>query len=77
MGSAAFVGLVRVWCISVAVEGACVRDCRGLGLCAVGRVGSSAGGECVRGKGNVVTVCWRMGGGGEDRGNSGKEEQKE
>jgi hypothetical protein len=27
------------WCISVVVEGAWVRDCRGLGLCTVGTVG--------------------------------------
>jgi hypothetical protein len=30
--------------ISVVVEGACVRDCRGLGLCIVGTVGYSVGG---------------------------------
>jgi hypothetical protein len=35
-------------CISVVVvEGISVRDCRGLGLCAVGRAGKSACGECV------------------------------
>jgi hypothetical protein len=36
-------------CISVVMQGACVRDCRGLGLCKVSIVGWSAGGECVRG----------------------------
>jgi hypothetical protein len=36
-------------CISVVVvEGACVRDCRGLGFCTVGTVGLSAGGDCRR-----------------------------
>jgi hypothetical protein len=41
-------------CISV-VEGACVRDCRGLGLCKVDIVGWSAGGECVGVRGSLVT----------------------
>jgi hypothetical protein len=26
-------------CISIVVEGVCVRDCRGVGLCTFGRVG--------------------------------------
>jgi hypothetical protein len=44
-------------CISVVVvEGACVRDCRGLGLCEVGIVGWSVGDECVGGRGSLVTV---------------------
>jgi hypothetical protein len=38
-------------CISVVVvEGACVRDCRVLGLCAVGTVSEPAGGECAGGR---------------------------
>jgi hypothetical protein len=41
--------------ISVVVEGACVRDCRGLGLCTVGTVGSSSGCECVEASGSMVT----------------------
>jgi hypothetical protein len=48
-------------CISVVMEGACVRDCRNLGLCKVGVVGWSAGDECVRGRDSLVTVCGRMG----------------
>jgi hypothetical protein len=40
----------------VVVKGACVRDCRGLGLYTVG----TAGGECVGGRGSIVKV-------GEDR----------
>jgi hypothetical protein len=40
-----------VWVYSVVVvEGACVRDCRELGLCKVGIVGWSAGDECVGGE---------------------------
>jgi hypothetical protein len=43
-------------CISVVVvEGTCIWDCRGLGLCLVGTIGYSVGGECVGGRGNVVT----------------------
>jgi hypothetical protein len=39
MGLLSFVALVCVWYIPVVVvEGACVRDCRGLGLCIVGTV---------------------------------------
>jgi hypothetical protein len=41
-------------CISVAVvDGACVRDCMGLGLCIVGTVGYSVGHECVGGRDHV------------------------
>jgi hypothetical protein len=36
--------------------GVSVRDCRGLGLCTVGTVGQSVGGECIGWKGSVVTV---------------------
>jgi hypothetical protein len=37
MGTARFCGLS---CIStIVVEGACVRDCRGMGLCTFGTVG--------------------------------------
>jgi hypothetical protein len=42
-------------CISVVVEGAYDRDCRGLRLCKVGIVGWSAGDECVGGWGSQVT----------------------
>jgi hypothetical protein len=36
METAGFLALVCVGCISVVVvEGACVRDCKGLGLCTV------------------------------------------
>jgi hypothetical protein len=52
-------------CISVVVEGACVRDCRGLGFCKVGIVGWSAGHECVGGSDSLVTSWGRMGGEGE------------
>jgi hypothetical protein len=57
----------------VVVEGACVQDCRGLGLCTVGTVGQSAGGEFVGGRVSVVTGWEKIGGGGEDRGQSGLE----
>jgi hypothetical protein len=33
---------------AVVVEGVCVRDCRELGVCTVGTVGWSSGGECVQ-----------------------------
>jgi hypothetical protein len=43
-------------CISVTVVyGACVRDCRGLGLCKVGMVGWSASVQYVGGRGSLVT----------------------
>jgi hypothetical protein len=51
-------------CISVVVEGAYVRGCRGLGLCKVGIVVWSAGGECVSRRGSLVTGLGRMGGEG-------------
>jgi hypothetical protein len=39
-GSAVFLWSLCVFgCISVVIEGACVRDCRDLGLCKVGAVG--------------------------------------
>jgi hypothetical protein len=44
--------------ISLVVEGACVRDFRWLGLCTVGTLGYSVGGECVGGRGSLVTG-WR------------------
>jgi hypothetical protein len=57
------------WCFSVVVvEGACVKDCRRLWLCKIGIVGWSAGDECVRGWGSLVTGWGRMGGEGEGRG---------
>jgi hypothetical protein len=50
-------------CISVAVvKGTCIKDCRGLGLCIVGIVGWSAGDECVRGRGSLVTDWRKIGG---------------
>jgi hypothetical protein len=39
----------------VVVEGDCVRDFRGLGLCIVVTEGLSVGGECVGRRGSVVT----------------------
>jgi hypothetical protein len=57
----------------VVVEGVCVSNCRGLGLCAVGRVGWSAGSECVGERSSVVTGLGRLGGESEDRGKSGRE----
>jgi hypothetical protein len=55
-------------CISVVVvEGACVRDCRGLGLCIVGIVGWSAGDECVGRRGSLETGWGRIGREGEVR----------
>jgi hypothetical protein len=39
MGVAGFCGSCVFGCISVVVEGVCVRDCRGLGLYIVGRIG--------------------------------------
>jgi hypothetical protein len=43
-------------CVSVVVvEGASVRDFRGLELCKVGIVDWLAGGECVEGRGSLVT----------------------
>jgi hypothetical protein len=42
-------------CISVVVvEDVYVRDCRGLGLCAFGRVGLSEAVECVECRGSMV-----------------------
>jgi hypothetical protein len=66
-GLLGFVALV-CGCISVVVEGACVRDCRGLGLCQVGTVGWSVGGECAGGRGSVVTGWGRIEGEGEEGG---------
>jgi hypothetical protein len=37
-GLLGFVALVHVVCISVVMDGVCVRDCRGLGLYTVGTV---------------------------------------
>jgi hypothetical protein len=55
-------------CISVVMLGGCVRDCRELGLCKVGIVGWSAGGECVGGRDSLETGWGRMGGEGVGRG---------
>jgi hypothetical protein len=52
-------------CISVVVEGACVRDCRGLGLCKDGIIGWSVGDRCVGGRSSLVTGWGRMGREGE------------
>jgi hypothetical protein len=46
----------------IVVEGAYVRDCRGLGLCKVGIIGWSAGDGCVGGRCSLVTGWERMGG---------------
>jgi hypothetical protein len=54
-------------CISVVVEGAYDRDCRGLRLCKVGIVGWSAGDECRR-MGQSGDRLGRMGQEGEGRG---------
>jgi hypothetical protein len=51
---------------AVVVEGACVRNCRGLGVCMASTVGYSVGGKCVGEKGNVVTNWGRRGEGGKD-----------
>jgi hypothetical protein len=48
----------------VIVELACVRDCRGVGLCKVGIVDCPAGDECVGVRISLVTSWGRMGGGG-------------
>jgi hypothetical protein len=65
-------------CISVViVEGACVRDCRELGLCTVGTVGWSVHDECVGRKGSVVTDWGRIGKGGEDGERVDEKGQKE
>jgi hypothetical protein len=59
-------------CISVVViEGALVRGCRGLGLCNVFIVGWSAGDDCVGGRDSLVIYWGRMGGEGEEWGQSG------
>jgi hypothetical protein len=42
------VALCMFGCISIIVEGSCVRSCKGLRLCTVGIVSYSAGGECSR-----------------------------
>jgi hypothetical protein len=48
-------------CICAVVEkGVCVRDCRSLELCTVGRVGYSVGSECVGGRANMVTGWGRI-----------------
>jgi hypothetical protein len=54
----------------VVMESACVRDFRRLGLCAVVTVGSSVGGEYVGERDSVGTGWQRIGGGGEDEGES-------
>jgi hypothetical protein len=55
-------------CISVVVvKGACVRDCRGLGLCTLGPSRLVSHGECVGGRGCVVTGWGRIGGIGKDQ----------
>jgi hypothetical protein len=54
-------------CISLVVEGACVRDYGGLGLCKVGIVGWSIGDECVGGRGSLVIGWGRMRGESEGR----------
>jgi hypothetical protein len=58
---AGFCGPCLYWCIFVVVvEGACVRNCRRLGLCKVGIFSLSVGDECVGGRGSLVTGWRRM-----------------
>jgi hypothetical protein len=60
--------LCVIWDISVVVvEGACVRNCRSLGLFKVGIVGWLASDECVGERGSLVTGWGRMGAEGEGR----------
>jgi hypothetical protein len=49
------------------VEGACVRNCRGIGLCSVGTVSQSAGGKCGGGRYSEVKSRRKRRGGDEDR----------
>jgi hypothetical protein len=68
-GLLVFCGPCVFGCISVVVvEGACARDCKGLGMCNVGIVGWSVGDECVGWKGSLVTGWERMRGESESRG---------
>jgi hypothetical protein len=46
-GLLVFVVLVCPWVYFCCSRGACVRDCRGLGLCKAGIIGWSVGDECV------------------------------
>jgi hypothetical protein len=55
-------------CISLVVESACVKDCRGLGLCTIDTVGYLMGGEYIDERGSVVTGWGRLGRRGEDGG---------
>jgi hypothetical protein len=55
----------------IVVEGAFVRDYRRLGLSTVGTVEYSVGGECVGGRGSLMTGWERIGGEGEEGGKSG------
>jgi hypothetical protein len=57
-----FFGFCVFGCVSVVVEGSCVRDCRGLRLCKVGIVGWSVGDEGVGERVSLVTGWGRMGG---------------
>jgi hypothetical protein len=54
-------------CISVVVEGAFVRNCRGMGLCKVGVVGWSVGDDYVGVTGTLVTGWRGVGREGEGR----------
>jgi hypothetical protein len=65
VGTAGFCGSYVCWVYFCCSGGACVRDCRGLGLCKIGIVGWSAGDECVGGRGSLVLGSERMAGEGE------------
>jgi hypothetical protein len=78
IGATGFMSLVLFEYISVVVvKGACVRACRGLGLCTLGIVGLSVGNNCVRRSFSVVIGGGRIGGGGEDGDRVDEKEQIE
>jgi hypothetical protein len=51
---------------TLVLEDVCVRDFRGLGVFAFGTVDESPDGECIGGRGSVMTDWGRVGGGGKD-----------
>jgi hypothetical protein len=60
VGAVVFVVLVCVWVYFCCCRRECVKDCRGLGLCKVGIVGWSVGGEYEGGRGSLVTEWGRI-----------------